>query len=102
MISGIKILSGFSVIMNKPNIIITQQPTGASISVNSNYKINIKSNITSGVEYQWYKNFIKIDGATASTYQISNASSTDSGSYYCILSKATTYVKSNTVSIVVT
>ncbi|MDI9867018.1 hypothetical protein QM480_21945 [Flectobacillus sp. DC10W] len=65
--------------VNRP-MVITQQPQDASVCVNTNatFSVNATGSITG---YQWYKNGVKIDGATASTYTFSTLSFNDGEKY---------------------
>lgn len=74
-----------------PVPVITVQPVGA------NYKqgetaaaLSVTATIESGsISYQWYKNGVKIDGATSSTY-----TPTETGTYYVAVSNASNSLKS--------
>ncbi|MDI9880560.1 hypothetical protein [Flectobacillus longus] len=65
--------------VNRP-MVITQQPQEASVCVSTNatFSVNATGTITG---YQWYKNGVKIDGATASTYTFSTLSFNDGEKY---------------------
>ncbi|MDI9861610.1 hypothetical protein [Flectobacillus roseus] len=65
--------------VNTP-ISITQQPQATSVCVNSNatFSVNASGTIQG---YQWYRNGVKIDGATASTYTFSTLSFNDNEKY---------------------
>ena len=49
--------------------------------------------------YQWYKNGVKIEGATESQYLVTNVK--DSGEYYCAVSTATGYNESRVIKVTI-
>ena len=49
--------------------------------------------------YQWYKNGVKIEGATESQYLVTNVK--DSGEYYCAVSTATGYNESRVINVTI-
>lgn len=64
---------------------ITAQPQSASACTGSSAQFSVTAS-GSGLTYQWRKNSVNINGATASTYSIPSVSSNDAASYDCVLS----------------
>ena len=65
---------------------ITSQPSGKSINVGASLTLTVTASGTSPVTYQWKKDGVSILGATSSTYTITSAQITDSGSYSVVAS----------------
>ncbi|MCW3096232.1 MAG: uncharacterized protein JWL77_1850 [Chthonomonadaceae bacterium] len=55
----------------------------------------------SGLSYQWYKDTVAISGATSAGYSITTTATTDSGSYYVIVTNSAGHVQSNSVTLTV-
>ncbi len=70
---------------------ITVQPVGANYNQGETAAaLSVTATIESGsVSYQWYKNGVKIDGATSSTY-----TPTETGTYYVVVSNSSDSSKS--------
>jgi hypothetical protein len=66
-----------------------------SICVGNTVSLSTLGSGTTPITYQWYKNGAAISGATNFTYQITNAQTSDAGSYYC---KATNVCRSDSTN----
>lgn len=78
---------------------VTSQPESLVVCNGSSATLSFGVSGTD-VKYQWYKDGQPINGATASTYSISNTNSNHVGNYMCIASKiCQSDIQSNTVSI---
>ncbi|MGX7690079.1 hypothetical protein ACWA1C_23125, partial [Flectobacillus roseus] len=83
--------------INTP-ITITQQPQETSVCVNFNATFSV--NATGTIQgYQWYRNGVKIDGATASTYTFSTLSFNDGEKYKVEITGPCGAVMSNEVNL---
>ena len=69
-----------------PNI--TSQPLPQSVATAANVTLSVAASSSTSLQYQWYFGSTPINGATSSSYTISNFQSTNVGSYYCIISNA--------------
>jgi hypothetical protein len=78
---------------------ITTQPASTGVTVGGTASFSVvASNATS---YQWSFNNSPITGATAATYSISNAQSTNAGSYFVTVTNAGGSVISSTATLTV-
>ncbi len=80
---------------------ITTQPANYSISEDGSATFSVVATGTGTLSYQWYKDAVAISGATASTYTVSDASSTDAGSYYVVITNAYGLVTSSSGALTV-
>ena len=69
----------------KPSLVITSNPSPATICQDSNVTFTVTATNGTSFTYQWRKNGSNITGANDSTYTISIAQTTDSGSYDCVV-----------------
>jgi hypothetical protein len=60
---------------------ITNQPSSASVTAGNAINFSVAASGTSPFTYQWRKDGSPISGATAATYTIPSAATTDAGSY---------------------
>lgn len=81
--------------------VITSQPQSITVSQGNAATFNVSAS-GSGLNYQWRKNTIDINGANASTYTISNVSSGDAGNYSVVVSNSFGSTTSNTAVLTVT
>ena len=79
---------------------ITAQPTSQTASVETTVSMGVAAS-GSGLSYQWYKDTVAISGATGATYSITGAATTDSGTYYVIVTNSAGSVQSNSVTLTV-
>lgn len=77
-----------AVVVNPP--VITSSPLSASIFIGDTYNLTVGNSGTAPFTYQWYHPDLNspIGGANSATYSIVNASGSDAGNYYVIVSNA--------------
>src|SRR5262249_12185647 len=66
----------------------TSQPAGATVAAGKPVTFSVQASGTGPLAYQWLKDGVPIDGATASTYQIARATTSDAGFYTVMVSNA--------------
>lgn len=64
---------------------ITSQPSNQALNAGASAAMSIAATGTAPISYQWYRNGSALIGATTSTLNLANVSTTDSGSYYCVV-----------------
>ncbi len=64
---------------------IVAQPANASVPQGQPAVFSVEATGSNPLSYQWYKNNIKIAGATSSTYAISNTQPADAGTYTVVV-----------------
>lgn len=80
---------------------ITSLSSSQSITIGNSAILTVVATGTSPT-YQWYKGGSAISGATNSSYTISNAQSTDAGTYYVVVSNTCSTKTSSNIVITVT
>ncbi len=60
---------------------ISTQPSGQSLLVGRSFQLNVTASGSSPLAYQWQKSGAVIAGATASSWSVASASTTDTGAY---------------------
>ncbi len=89
--------SNFSI--NTP-VVITTQPSPSSQSLCSGASVSLSITVSgSNPSYQWRKDGSAISGQTASTYNITNYSLAQNGSYDCVVSGCSAPVTSSSVTL---
>jgi len=78
---------------------ITAQPQGQVVAVGSSVTFAVGTAGTTPMTYQWKKGSTAIAGATASTYTISSAQTTDAGSYSVVVSNVAGSVTSSAATL---
>jgi len=69
--------------------VITTQPISRTLNNGLAATFTVIATGTAPLSYQWYKNGTNlITGATSSTYTVTNVSSTDEGTYKCVVSNS--------------
>jgi len=63
--------------------------------------MSVSASGTAPLTYQWYKGSSVISGATASSYLIGSAASSDASTYYCKITNSCGTVNSNSAIITV-
>lgn len=65
---------------------INTQPNGTSLCPTGTYTLSVSASGSGTISYKWRKDGNDINGANQSTYTINNATSSDAGTYTCIVS----------------
>ena len=79
----------FKTLANKPKAVVTQYPSVEKMYIGESVSLGCKVDVSSGWEYQWYKDETPLSDSSNS-YNISSATSSDSGIYKCIAKRGTT------------
>ena len=80
---------------------ITTQPIGDTIMEGRAFTLAVAAKGTNN-SYQWYRNGTLVLQANKATYAVSNATTSQSGSYYCVVTGACDSIVSNSVELLVT
>jgi len=85
------------------NVVATRTPASSPVANGQVVTFSVTANGASPLSYQWRKNGTNIPSATASSFVINTAASTDDGNYDVIVSNTVTPagVTSNTVALTV-
>lgn len=78
---------------------ITSQPSNQALNAGASASLSIAATGTAPISYQWYRNGTALSGATTSTLNLANVSTTDSGSYYCVVTNPGSSATSGTASL---
>jgi len=94
---------GMSAFVKSPPAIVSQ-PTGSSLIAGNGFSLSVtaSSGSTAPLTYQWYKDGTAIPGATAATYQYSDALVSDSGNYTVVVANSGGTATSSAAQITVT
>ncbi len=79
--------------------VITQQPQDVTVCAGGTATFSVTA--TNADNYQWQKSGSDISGATSDTYTINNVTSSDAGSYTCIVSNSTGSASSDAATLTV-
>lgn len=82
--------------------VILSQPAAQSVAAGSSVTLTVSASGSGTLAYQWRKGGAAIAGATASSYTIASAASTDAASYDVVVTNANGAATSNPVAIDVT
>ena len=80
-------------------VVLSQSPKNVVINLTKNLSLDVYAAGVTPLRYQWYKNGEKIDGATEARYFKSNATSIDSGSYWCVINDQCGDINSDTIKV---
>lgn len=80
---------------------ITLQPASATIEAGSSHDLTASATGNPAVGYQWYKDGVEISGGNDGSLNFANASVSDSGDYYAVISNLAGSVTTNTVTLTV-
>jgi hypothetical protein len=80
---------------------ITTQPSNVTVTAGASATFTVVASGTAPLSYQWQKAGATISGATAATYSIATAQSTDAGNYTVVVSNSAGSVTSNTAALTV-
>jgi hypothetical protein len=81
---------------------ITTQPVSQSIVEGKPLTLNVVATGSGTLSYQWRKGGSEVNGATASTFSVSNVIATDTGSYDVVVSNSSGSVTSSAATVTVT
>lgn len=80
---------------------ITAQPQGLSLNVGQSGSFAVEASGTAPLFYQWYRNDVRIDGATQSSLTIFSARASDAGRYTVVVANTAGSVISSDATLVV-
>ena len=80
---------------------ITTQPVSQTVAVGATVSLSVQVTGSTPLSYQWHKNRVPISGATNSTITITNAQSSDSGSYIATVTNSVGSASSKEVVVTV-
>lgn len=75
--------------------------SNGTVTVSTDSGSGLRSQATTATSYQWYLNGAAISGATSAILEISNVSSANAGTYYCLISNASGSTLSNPAVVAV-
>ncbi len=78
---------------------ISAQPQNVTVSAGSGASFSVTATGTAPLTYQWKKGTANISGATAATYSIASAQSTDAGSYTVVVTNSVGSVTSTAATL---
>ncbi len=81
--------------------IISTQPVSVSVTAGGSATFSVVATGTGTLTYQWYEDAVAISGATGASYTISDADSTEAGSYDVVVTNAYGTVTSSTATLTV-
>jgi glucose/arabinose dehydrogenase/regulation of enolase protein 1 (concanavalin A-like superfamily) len=81
---------------------ITDQPDNVTVSAGQSATFQVAATGTPPLNYQWQKNGVAITGATAATFTISSAQTSDAGDYRVTVSNSSGSVVSQVAKLTVT
>ena len=88
-----------NVISGGPAPVITQQPQDTTVCEGGTATFSVTA--TNADSYQWQKDGSNISGATSDTYTINSVTSSDAGSYTCVVSNSNGSTTSNSATLTV-
>ncbi|NLE00239.1 MAG: hypothetical protein GX640_10230 [Fibrobacter sp.] len=80
---------------------ITSHPVSKTVTEGESVSISVSATGSGNLYYSWYKNDSPIGGEILSSYSISNTTSSDAGSYRCVVSNSYGTVSSNAAVLTV-
>ncbi|MFM2404723.1 MAG: hypothetical protein RL223_2603 [Pseudomonadota bacterium] len=81
---------------------ISRQPLSSVASVGASATLSVTAAGADTLVYQWYKDGSALSGATAATYTVASAASTDTGTYHVVVTNAKGTATSSKVTLNVT
>jgi glucose/arabinose dehydrogenase len=82
--------------------VITTQPQNITVAQGNSATFRVTATGTAPLSYQWRKNGTNINGATSSSYTISNPTANDAGNFSVVVSNSAGSVTSNSATLTVT
>ena len=83
----------------QPLVILSQTPKDFVGNFTKSMILNVYAAGVDPLAYQWYKNGQKLDGENASVYAKSDASISDTGSYWCVISDRCDTITSEIIKV---
>ncbi len=83
------------------NLTLTSQPAGATLYEGQSRTFTLAYSSNYPVTISWFKNGSQINGATGTSYTVSNATSGSAGTYSCAVTDGTVTVNCNSFSLAV-
>jgi sugar lactone lactonase YvrE len=80
---------------------ITTQPTSQTVTVGGAVSFSVAASGTAPLSYQWQKGGANISGATAATYSIASAATSDAGTYTVVVTNSAGNATSNGATLTV-
>jgi hypothetical protein len=84
-----------------PRISIVQQPVGTNVPLGGELNLAVQATGPAGLNYQWYRETVALNGATNAQLQIAQVSSDQAGSYTVDISNALERVSSSAALVTV-
>jgi sugar lactone lactonase YvrE len=81
--------------------VITQQPQSQTVTAGGSVQFPVNATGRPAVTYQWYFGSTAINGATGSTYTVSNAQSANAGGYSVVVTNSVGSTTSDTADLTV-
>ncbi len=79
-------------VISSPDLLVP--PKSQEICVGSAASFSVKASSNEPLEYQWYKDGARVEGATSDAYSIPKASSSDRGSYWVAVKNSCSQIES--------
>ncbi len=95
------VVSNSSVVTISPNTTITTQPSSVTNCYGSNVSFTVAATGTGTLGYQWRKSGTNIGGATSATLSLTNITSSNVGSYTCVVTGTCNSVTSNAATLAI-
>jgi hypothetical protein len=89
-----------AVVVNYPPVIETQ-PTDQTLKEGEDLELSVEATSIRPMTYQWFKDDVKIDGATTPDFEIQGVTLTHNGFYFCNVTNDCGTMKTTVVQVVV-
>ena len=89
---------GFVAAINE-GLRFTEMPQPQMVDVGQPLSLRVRTNITAGVRFQWFKDGKVVSGATASEFNLPSATLVNGGSYSCKATKGSLVLESAKVAV---
>ncbi len=80
---------------------ITTQPSSVTVTAGATATFTIVASGTGPLSYQWLKSGVVVSGATAASYTIASAQTSNAGNYTCVVTNSAGSATSNPVTLTV-
>jgi hypothetical protein len=81
--------------------IIAQQSSGSTLCNGTNLTLSVSASGSGTLSYQWFKNSSSLSGANSSVYPIYQSTTSDAGTYHCVVTNLCGNTSSNNMVVVV-